>query len=79
MFYLWVGLAFLSVLIFNLLCSKAGKRRRDEQLRAMHNRKKMALFPVRNTHDVAGTTRGNDSMVSFELTSRALIKLCVVY
>lgn len=78
-FYLWVGFAFLSILIFNLLCSKTGKRGRDEQLRAMHNRKKMALFPVRNTHDVAGTTRGNDSMVFFDLASRALIKLCVMY
>lgn len=78
-FYLWVGLAFLSVLVFNLLCSKTGKRRRDEQLRAMHSRKKMALFPVRNTHDVVGTTRGNDGMVLFDLASRALIKLCVMY
>lgn len=78
MFNLWVGLAFLSVLIFNLLCSKTGKRRRDEQLRAMHSRKKMALLPVINTHDMAGTTGGNDSVALLDLASRTLIKSCVM-
>lgn len=77
MLYLGVGLAFLSVLIFNLLCSKTG--RRDEQLRAVHTRKKMILFPVINTYNVAGTTGGNGGMVLFDLASWALIKFCVMH
>lgn len=68
-------MAFLSVLVFDLLCSKIG--RRDEQLRTMHSRKKMALFLVISTYNVAGTT-GNDGMMLLALASRALMKFCVM-
>lgn len=36
-------------------------------------------FSVINTHNVAGTTGGNDGMVLFDLASRALIKFCVMH
>lgn len=40
----------------------------------MQSRKKMALFLVRNTHDLVWTTCGKDGMLPFDLASGALIK-----
>lgn len=74
------GLVWLSLLIFNLLCSNTGKRRRDEQLRAMHSRKKMALFLPCTKYPQCGWDHWwNEGMVLFALASRALIKFCVMH
>lgn len=78
-FYLWVGFGFLSVLIPIYCAQRLEKEGRDEQLGAMQRRKKMALFPVRNTHDLVWTTCGKDGMLPFHLASSALVKLCIMY
>lgn len=53
---------------FSIYCAqRLEKEGRGEQLGAMHSRKKMALFPVRNTHDSIWTTCGKDGMLPFDL------------
>lgn len=74
----WFGFSFSSDFQFTMF-KDWKKKRRHEELRAMHSRKKMVLLPVINTHNVAGTTGGNDGMALFDLASKALIKFCVMH
>lgn len=74
-----LGLVFFFFsLILKLLFSKTARKKflgRDEQVGAKCRRKKMTLFPIRNTNVSVLTTCGKHGMLPFDLASGTLINL----
>lgn len=78
-FYLWFGFVFLSVLIFNLLCSKIGKRRERWAGGSYAHQEEDGIVPCKKYPWFVWTTWGKEYMLPLHLAYGTLMKLHIMY